>query len=139
MCTGIGRSSKTFTKHGLKNTELNGEAGFTKVKSKFQEIVGDILKENFTTVEKERKFDGLVGTTGHPLRVDFYIPEANLVVEADGHQHSDPNHPWSKWNNGTVQQYDQIKNEFFKEKGITLKRVPYKRNLKESDVLKVVL
>lgn len=136
ICTGIKSSSKTLVKHGLKVRELNEEAGFTKPKSKFQESVGNILADSFPGVKEEVTFDGLVGSTGHPLKVDFYIPELNVVVEADGSQHRYPDHPWHTANhNGTVQEYDEIKNKFFAEQGIPLVRVPYKRNLKKSDVL----
>lgn len=133
--SGIGRSTKTFVQHGIKISEVNKSLGFTKPKSKFQDLVGEILSSEFSNVETERQFDDLVGKTGHPLRVDFYIPEKNMVVEADGSQHSDPNHPWREWNNGTVAEYDQIKNHFFSEKGIRVVRIPYKRNLRKEDVL----
>lgn len=132
---GVGRSGKTFRKNGLKISEFNSKLGFKKPKSKFQEQVGNFLNEKFDLVEKEKKFEGLVGNTGYPLRVDFYIPETNTVVEADGSQHKDPKHPWSEFKNGTVKEYDEIKDKFFKEHGINLCRIPYKRNLKESDIL----
>lgn len=135
ICNGIKHSSKTFTQHGLKIVDLNHELGFHKPKSKFQETVNFMLKEVFPVVESEKRFDGLVGTTGHPLQVDFYIPCINTVVEADGSQHKDPKHPWRQWNNGTVIEYDKIKDQFFKENGIEIVRIPYKRNIKESDVL----
>lgn len=135
VCKGIGRSNKTFTQHGVKISELNESLGFTKPKSRFQDRVGEVLSEEFSNIETEKQFDGLVGKTGHPLRVDFFIPEKNMVVEADGSQHSDPKHPWREWNNGTVTEYDQIKDQFFNEQGIRICRVPYKRNLKKEDVL----
>ena len=135
LCPGVGHSSKTFTKHDLRISELNADAGMTKPKSKFQDNVGEVLKRNFNNVEHEKTFDGLLGVKGHPLRVDFYIPEINTVVEADGSQHSDPNHPWKEWNNGTVAQYDKIKNDYFAEKGIRVTRIPYSKCVKEVDVL----
>lgn len=135
ICTAIGHSSKSLTKHGILVSTLNEKLGFTKPASMFQETVSEILHEQFANVEVEKKFDGLVGITGYPLRVDFYLPEINAVVEADGNQHSDPEHPWHAWNNGTVASYDKIKDEFFREKGIRVFRVPYKRNLKKEDVL----
>lgn len=135
VCKGIGRSSKTFTQHGVKISELNESLGFTNPKSKFQDRVGEVLSEEFSIVETEKQFDGLVGKTGYPLRVDFFIPEKNMVVEADGSQHSDPKHPWREWKNGTVTEYDQIKDQFFNEQGIRICRIPYKRNLKKEDVL----
>jgi hypothetical protein len=132
---GINRSTKTFVQHGIKLIDLNGSLGFTKPKSKFQDRVAEVLSEEFSNIESEKQFDGLVGKTGYPLRVDFFIPEKNIVVEADGIQHSDPKHPWSEWNNGTVFEYDKIKDQFFKEQGIRVCRIPYKRNLKKEDVL----
>ncbi len=135
LCKGVGHSSKTFLRHGLKISELNADAGMTKPKSKFQDNVGQVLTKSFENVEYEKTFDGLVGVKGHPLRVDFYIPEINTVVEADGSQHSDPKHPWKEWNNGTVAEYDKIKDDYFAKKGIRLVRVPYKPRVKESDVL----
>lgn len=135
LCKGVGHSSKTFLKHGLKTSELNADVGMIKPKSKFQDNVGEVLKKNFEDIEHEKTFDGLVGVKGHSLRVDFYIPEINTVVEADGSQHSDPNHPWGEWSNGTVTEYDKIKNDYFAENGIQIVRIPYTKRVKESDVL----
>lgn len=135
ICKGVGHSSKTFSKHKLSFTEINREAGQVKPKSAFENKVGKTLSDKFDNVEREKKFDGLVGATGHSLRVDFYIPEINTVVEADGSQHSDPKHPWKEHKNGTVADYDKIKDEYFKKESIQLVRIPYKKNLKESDVL----
>jgi hypothetical protein len=134
ICTGTAHSCKSFVKRGISFTELNEEAGFKKPKSVFQEKVGEFLREEFPDLVEEKTFDGLVGKTGHPLRVDFYIPEINCVVEADGSQHSDPNHPWREWNNGTVKEYDKIKDKFFRKNGIRFYRVPYKKSLKRSDI-----
>lgn len=134
ICNGTGHSSKTFVKHGLKISDFNEKLGFRNTKSKFQEKVAEFLNKEFSDVQNEKKFEGLVGNTGHPLRVDFYIPSKNMVIEADGSQHSDSKHPWGKWNNGTVKEYDEIKNKFFKEQGIKICRIPYKRNLKDSDI-----
>ncbi len=135
ICNAVGHSNKTFVKHGLKTTELNSEAGFKKPKSKFQESVESILRQKYTDVETEKSFKGLVGNTGFPLRVDFYLPEINTVVEADGSQHRDPNHQWHKFKNGTVEEYDKIKEVFFKENNVKVVRIPYKINIKNEDVL----
>ena len=135
LCKGVGHSNKTFWKHGLKTKDLNAETGLNKSKSICKDDGGQGEGKNFAEDVHEKAFDGLVGAKGHPLRVDFYIPEINTVVEADGSQHSDPKHPWGKWNNGTVTQYDKIKDDFFSEKGIRLVRIPYKKKIKESDVL----
>ena len=134
ICKGVGHSSKTFLKHKLSFTEINHEAGFSKPKSAFQERVRMFLESRFENIEHEKTFSGLTGKTGHLLRVDFYIPEINTVVEADGSQHLYPNHPWGTHKNGTVAEYDNLKNDFFEKEGICLVRIPYKRNLRESDI-----
>ena len=139
LCAGLGHSSKTFYKHGLSIPELNTEAGYVKPKSKFQGSVGEVLKRNFIVVEEEKTFDGLVGVKGHPLRVDFYLPEIDAVVEADGSQHSDPKHPWKEWNNGTVAEYDKIKEEYLSDKGIKLVRIPYTKKVSEIKILSSIL
>lgn len=136
---GIGRSSKSLSKLGILTTEINRELGFKKPKSKFENSVRDILEASFNEVESQKTFDGLTGTTGHPLRCDFYIPEINTVVEADGNQHTDATHPWANTNpNGSVSAYDKIKNDYMKENGIRLVRVPYKTTIKKDYVLNLV-
>ena len=91
---GIKRSNKTLWKHKIDIVELNQELGFNRIDlySKIKLVL--YLKKKFNDVEIEKTFDGMVGKTGCPLRIDFYIPELNLAVEADGCQHNDPNHPW---------------------------------------------
>lgn len=129
LCQGIKVSRKLLTKHGIKVSELNHSLGFRRTGSIFQAQVGEQLSLLFSDVQTEAQFEGLVGNTGHPLRVDFYIPSANLVVEADGTQHTIDNHPWARWHNGTVQEYDEKKNTYCNQQGIKLIRVPYKRSV----------
>lgn len=129
LLQGIKVSGKTLVKHGIKASELNKSLGFVRTGSIFQKHIGQQLTLMFSDVECESCFEGLVGNTGYPLRVDFYIPSENLVVEADGAQHSNPEHPWAKWNNGTVKEYDEKKNAYFKKHGITLVRIPYTRKV----------
>lgn len=134
----IKRSSKTISKHGISIVELNKRLGHTRTGSIFQNKVETILKEAYVDVEVEKTFEGLIGNTGYPLRVDFYIPELNAVVEADGSQHSDINHPWAKFKNGTVAEYDSVKEKFLQENNIRLIRIPYKKRLKREEVLSII-
>jgi hypothetical protein len=135
ILTEVKCSSKTLTKHGIKISELNAELGFIKPRSVFEGKVGRILKDKFSNVESEKTFEGLTAPTGYPLRVDFYIPELNLVVEADGLQHSDKKHPWATHPNGTVREYDEIKNKFLRDNEIDLVRIPYSKNVTPESVL----
>lgn len=134
----IRRSSKTIHKHGISTVGLNKELGHSKISTQFQSKVEAVLKDVYDEVEVEKTFDGLVGNTGYPLRVDFYLPELNVAIEADGCQHYDINHPWATFKNGTVKEYDSIKERFFKEKNIRLIRVPYKKRIKTEEILSIV-
>lgn len=128
-------SSKSFTKHDIKVSELNSQQGFSKKGSAFEERVSKILNDMFESVERQKTFNGMVGNTNYPLRVDFYIADKNLVIEADGDQHSDPNHPWYVFKNGTTAEYDSIKETYLARQGISVVRIPYKERLREKDVL----
>lgn len=65
--------------------------------------------------------------TSNPLRFDFYLPNYNIYIEYDGEQHF--LYTGRGWN--TKQHYietvyrDNIKNQYCKENGITLIRIPY--------------
>lgn len=131
----IGHSNKTLMKHGLTAQKLNADIGYVRQTSTFQKKVEEVLRETYGEVEVEKSFDGLVGTTGYPLRVDFYIPSLGLVVEADGAQHSTEDHPWAKSAASTVRERDGIKNKYFEEHGIPIKRIPYKRTFDSNYVL----
>ncbi len=134
FCAGTHHSSKLLTKHGLTSTELNAELGFVRPRSTFQDTIGTALRSVFPEVLEEQRFDGLVGNTNHPLQVDFYIPSLNLVIEADGAHHQNASHPWATWNNGKVQEYDRIKDEYFRQRGIPVIRIPYKKKFSSSDI-----
>lgn len=134
----VHRSNKTLRKHGISTTDINTELGHTRKSSLFQSSVGNVLKQAYGEVEEEKTFEGLTGKTGHPLRVDFFLPEINTVVEADGLQHSDPNHTWATFKNGSVKEYDAIKEQFCKVNNIRLVRIPYKKRLKSEEVLSIV-
>lgn len=73
------------------------------------------------------------------LKFDFYIPSLNVCIEFDGGQHFKP----IEWFGGEErfkiqQKCDQIKNDYCKNKGIRLIRIPYKeyRNKNIKNILK---
>lgn len=125
----INVSSKTLTKHKIRVRDLNRELNYVRKSSQFQNQVKRHLDTLFEGIECEVGFEGLVGNTGYPLRVDFYIPSLNLVIEADGAQHSNPDHIWANWATGSVQEYDLKKDTYFKINNINLVRIPYRRNV----------
>ena len=61
-----------------------------------------------------------------PLRFDFWLPQASLVIEYDGQQHFRPVERFGGekafW---AVQKRDAIKDQFCRENGIEVIRIPY--------------
>lgn len=83
----------------------------------------DILNNLGIDYEKEKTFDGLVSARGGYLRYDFYLPRYNMLIEYDGEQHFKDFGRFFDYE--SLKMNDQIKNEFAKEKGIRLLRIPY--------------
>ena len=54
-------------------------------KSKMENIVEDLLKENKIIFEREKRFDWLVYKKN--MKLDFYLPEYNAAIECQGIQH----------------------------------------------------
>lgn len=106
------------------NNLSNGKACPHCSNSKLEKKVSDYLAEKGISFDIEKKFDDCK-VIKH-LRFDFYIPDLNLCIEADGLQHFQP----CDWFGGEKQfkkqqEYDGIKNEFCKTSGINLLRIRY--------------
>ena len=91
--------------------------------SKYEEVVAAILKKSKINFVKEKTFSDLK----HGLfRFDFYILNlwgAPAIVEVDGEQHfisKDWREPLEE-----IQYRDAIKNQWCKDSGIPLIRIPY--------------
>ena len=67
-----------------------------------------------------------------PLPFDFYIPQYNICIEYDGGQHSRPVKHFGgvKAFEQTVK-HDKMKDEYCKNNGISLLRIPYFKNVEE--------
>ena len=130
---GIKRSSKTFTKFDISVKQIQESIGFTKSKSHFEEMIYTKLKKHFTNIECEKTFEDLVSPKGFNLRIDFYIKELNLIVEADGTQHYDKNNPWY---NSYYANCDLLKNEYATKRNINIVRIPYTKNVTDTYVNK---
>lgn len=126
---GIKRSSKTFTKFNISIKNIQEVLGFTKSKSHFQECIYTHLKTHFNNIECEKTFNSLLSPKGFALRLDFYIKELNLIVEADGTQHTDKNNPWY---NSYYAICDLLKNEYAKKHNINIVRIPYTKNVTDN-------
>lgn len=123
-----GITHKTLTTRGWKMSEFYTEAGvvFPKIlSSRFEARVYELLigifgKESTIT---QKTLDGLRGPKGGKLRFDFFIESHNLLVEADGSQHTGK----SKFFDCPTE-HDIIKNKYCLDNKIKLFRISYPRS-----------
>ncbi|RKI36697.1 hypothetical protein D7V86_25315 [bacterium D16-51] len=67
-----------------------------------------------------------------PLPFDFYLPAYNTAIEYDGKQHYKPiKYFGGKERFEYIVKHDNIKNEYCKNNGISLLRIPYFKNVEE--------
>jgi very-short-patch-repair endonuclease len=124
---------KRITSHFTPSSESAGE-----------KIVTKILIDNNLIPEKQKTFEGCVnkkeGRYCKKLTFDFYIPSLNTVVEYDGEQHFRPSDKFGGKKFETTVENDLIKNNYCKDKGIKLVRIPYnmKGNLIEEELIKAL-
>jgi hypothetical protein len=123
---GIARSPKTLVKFKISIKSIQKSIGFIKSKSLFEEQIYTYLKKLFCNIECEKTFGDLLSPKGFKLRVDFYIKEFNLIIEADGTQHNDKNNPRY---NSYYKKCDLLKNEYAKLHNINIVRIPYSRTV----------
>lgn len=97
-------------------------------RSKGEQVLRNILTELSINFISEHIFKDCVNpNTGNYLKFDFYLPDYNCCIEYDGEQH------FKGWRKGRdakssleqVQFRDNIKNNYCKEHGILLIRIPY--------------
>lgn len=67
-----------------------------------------------------------------PLPYDFYLPEYNMCIEYDGIQHFEPIDFFGGHESFELtKKHDKIKNDYCKNNGIKLLRIPYFKNIEE--------
>lgn len=95
--------------------------------------VKEFLDKNNIKYVNQKSFDGLINPkTDRKLRVDFYLPDYDLVLEIDGVQHYKPIEHWGGEKSYLEQVYrDNIKNDFFGNKLIRI------NNKKIKDIEKI--
>ena len=96
--------------------------------SKGERKIRYILQENNINYQEQFTFEGCKTTRLLPF--DFYLPDLNLCIEFDGLQHFSPISFTSDKTNieesfKKLQNRDTIKNEYCKNNGIKLLRIPY--------------
>lgn len=103
--------------------------------SKLEEKTSNVLKKNNINfivqyIFKDCKYKA-------PLRFDFYLPNNNVAIECDGEQHKKVIDYFGGEENLKKQKIrDEIKNNYCKENGIKLIRIPY---WEENNIEKILL
>lgn len=92
-----------------------------------EERIGQLFLEHNIYYEKEKTFEGLVSDKGFPLRLDYYLPEYNCVIEYDGIQHfALIKTGWDNEERYNLRVYhDFLKVKYCIDNNITLIKVPY--------------
>ena len=102
--------------HHLKGTGCN-----KCIKSKSEEYVEELLKENNISYEFQKKFRWLGRKS-----LDFYLPDYNIAIECQGIQHFEPvdfankGKEWASALFKKIQNSDKIKKELCNDKGINI-------------------
>lgn len=99
--------------------------------SKGEIAVKSILEKKGVNFIQQKTFDDLKYVS--KLRFDFYLPDFNACIEYDGKQHFEPVEKFGGEKEFLLtRERDNQKNEYCKQKGIHLLRIPYKiKNLEE--------
>ena len=95
-----------------------------KTKSIKVKMISEYLKKSNIIYIEEHKFDDC--RSKRKLPFDFYLPQLNTVIEYDGRQHYE-SIPFYGGQEGLHKRIknDAIKNEYCKENGIKMIRLPY--------------
>lgn len=92
--------------------------------SKGEKVIRSYLENNRIEFIQEHRFSNCRHKL--PLPFDFYIPDYNLCIEFDGRQHFESFDHFGGENELKItQKRDKIKNDYCKDNGINLLRIPY--------------
>lgn len=86
-----------------------------------------ILTDAGVRFDREHTFPGMCGAVNRPLRCDFYLPDAGIVVEYHGMQHYRPTGNTDRCLKrfAVTLQRDAVKSMYLKSAGIRLVVIPY--------------
>lgn len=117
-CGSIFTSSfQRFTQHGgqlCRNCSGSESVGEMKIRH--------YLDENNIDYRQEHWFKDCRDV--HPLPFDFYLPELSTIIEFDGRQHFQETDYFS-YTLEKTKQHDAIKEQYCKDNGLNLIRIPY--------------
>ena len=112
------------------NNILNGYGCPKCNESKGEKQIASLLDSKYVAYERQKKFKDCCDI--NPLPFDFYLPDYNMAIEYDGLQHFKPiKHFGGNKAFEYTFKHDKIKNEYCKNNGISLLRIPYYKNVEE--------
>jgi very-short-patch-repair endonuclease len=118
----------------MPHTHINRGHGCPKCsESQGEKKIRIFLESNNINYEYQKSFNKC--RNKRQLYFDFYLPEYNYLIEFDGKQHYGLVEFWTD-NYEDTQTNDKIKNEFARENGIYLLRIPYWEIDNIEDILK---
>ena len=90
-------------------------------------IIDFLLSEDIEFIKEKTFIDCRGRNNRNPLRFDFFLPNHNILIEFDGEHHFAPvNKGWrAKYVHERTKINDDIKNDYIKNKGLGLLRIPY--------------
>lgn len=98
------------------------------VVSQGETVIKSILQINQIPYQSQKTFDDCINPkTRAKLLFDFYLPDYNCCIEYDGEQHfcSRESGLFTAQKVKEIQERDKIKDNYCREKGIKLIRIPY--------------
>lgn len=104
-------------------------------RSKGEKNIRNWLDNNNIAYEVQKRFNDC--KDNRSLSFDFYLPNYNLCIEYDGEQHYRPvnfggvTDEKANLNFDITVKHDNIKNNYCKNNGISLLRIPYFKNIEE--------
>ena len=136
LCPKHGIFSQTVGSH------LHGKSGCPICKeSRGVKFVTSILRKYNVEYVREKKFKDCVNVSGggkycRQLPFDIFIPSQNTIIEYDGKQHFEPVSIFGGEEQFQKQQkLDKIKNDYCRDNGIKLIRIPYTTKDKDIETL----
>ena len=92
--------------------------------------IEEVLTQAGLVFEEEYSFDGLVSSSGRPLRFDFAVfddaHDSQFLIEYPGIQHYEPKSKFGGYVGLRKQQYnDMMKREYCRKHNIILLAIPY--------------
>lgn len=123
-CNLCGREDFIITTHNIYHQYSCG----CSVSSKGERKIAELLDSQNINYIKEKRFNNCVFPDNNYLaRFDFYLPDYNTLLEYDGVQHFSVGKGYfdSPDKFKLTQEHDNFKNNWAKENGYTIIRIPY--------------